>query len=275
MDGVPVPNGFHHLEGTKETGFVIKNDTDENEFVWVPVAGMGYEYNRGAWVGNNTAQVSEGIEDESKSEKIKQSSSEKSYYIESIPEDEKASVESYGGYYIARYEAGIRGGERRSIDTSATVESVEKESGKPLSQKDKYQYNYVTRIQAQGLAENMYVKEIDKVTSKLCSSYAWDTALKFIQTQNTEYPTNSIGGNYSSVLQKTGQDTTHPCNIYDMGGSVWEWTTEYSPDFHYGNVSRGGDYQLDGYTKVPASCRYGSSWDTANTNIGFRVTLYL
>ena len=36
VDGVPVPKGFSHKEGTKDTGFVIKNDTDGNEFVWVP-----------------------------------------------------------------------------------------------------------------------------------------------------------------------------------------------------------------------------------------------
>ena len=41
-----------------------------------------------------------------------------------------------------------------------------------------------------------------------------------------------MGGNYNTesggtnAIQLTGYDKTHPCNIYDMGGNVFEWTTE-------------------------------------------------
>ena len=32
-----VPEGFTHTEGNLDTGYVIKNNTTEDEFVWIPV----------------------------------------------------------------------------------------------------------------------------------------------------------------------------------------------------------------------------------------------
>ena len=41
---IPVPVGFSYAgEGTKETGFVIKNDADLNEFVWIPTDLVEYK----------------------------------------------------------------------------------------------------------------------------------------------------------------------------------------------------------------------------------------
>ena len=67
--------------------------------------------------------------------------------------------------------------------------------------------------------------------SKLCSSYAWDTALKFIDGENGIWSVNSEGGNYytsTSKLKNTGYHKMK--NIYDMGGNVYEWTTEAYTD---------------------------------------------
>ena len=47
LQGVPIPKGFEYIEGTKDTGLVVKNSTDNNEFVWVPVPNpndMYWEY---------------------------------------------------------------------------------------------------------------------------------------------------------------------------------------------------------------------------------------
>ena len=132
-----------------------------------------------------------------------------------------------------------RGSVRTSGDETQTVEQIENESGKAIIQADKDIYNYVTRDQAKGLAERVYEGK-----SKLCSSYGWDTALKFIETQNSTYPTNSIGGYYEqNEATRSGYDITHPCNIYDMGGNVWEWTTEsYIIDESNPYIKRGGAY---------------------------------
>ncbi|HOV64872.1 MAG TPA: SUMF1/EgtB/PvdO family nonheme iron enzyme, partial [Spirochaetia bacterium] len=136
-------------------------------------------------------------------------------------------------------------------------------------------YNFVTRDEAKTLAEG--IKSANNYTgitaSKLCSSYAWDTALTFIDKTVSNYSTNSTQGNYydlsftykdmsgttqtkaanTGTLIPTGA-TTAVCNIYDMGGNVYEWTTEaYSyPD--HPSVIRGGNFSITS-SEFPAGYR--------------------
>ncbi|MEG1989659.1 MAG: hypothetical protein RR136_01515, partial [Clostridia bacterium] len=83
-----MPTGFNYLEGTYETGLVIKDNNNGNEFVWIPVANFSnfnrVEYNKGV-------TVAQCIEDKAQPE------------LSAI----YTSVQKYGGYYIARYEAGL------------------------------------------------------------------------------------------------------------------------------------------------------------------------
>ena len=151
---------------------------------------------------------------------------------------------------------------------------------------------YVTRTEAISLAEGVKNKQGYKAKTKLVSSYAWDTTIAFIQKVNSDYGSSSEEGNYSDttfsytdiigakqtkakssyLLVPTGQ-TTPVCNIYDMGGNVWEWTTEsYSvTDYHY--ALRGG-YYYDGFASIPAGYR-GNNSDLANDYYGFRITLFM
>ena len=78
--------------------------------------------------------------------------------------------------------------------------------------------------------------------------------------------------NGTSTLIPTGQ-TTAVNNIYDMGGNVWEWTTEsYSRTFSPYTL-RGGIYN-DSFALRPAGYRiYG--FDAAYDYSGFRLTLFL
>ena len=127
-------------------------------------------------------------------------------------------------------------------------------------------------------------------TTKLVSSYAWDTAINFIQIKNSDYGTNSPEGNYvnsdsftytdiagdeqtgptSSVIP-TGQ-TTAVSNIYDMGGNLWEYTTESCSFVYFPFVDRGGHCNVD-YDDSPAGNR-SRNGGGASVVSGFRVTLY-
>ncbi len=227
---IPVPVGFSYAgEGTKDTGFVIKNDTDENEFVWIPVSGMPYTYNRYAFVGGEINQVEDGIDTEfgTNSVKIKTSKSSSTYFVEELPNDEKASVEKHGGYYIARYEAGILQ-ERTAKGEPATTLPIFRKTGDTAV----YVYNFVKYDQAKTLSENLYKKSEDNVISKLCSNYAWDTALKFIDIQNPGWSTNSVGGD-NTTLQGPGYHSVN--NIYDIGGNVDEMVSGFycSPEYQF------------------------------------------
>lgn len=275
---IPVPVGFSYVgEGTKETGFVIRNDEDLNEFVWIPVKDMPYTYNRHAFVGGNIKNTENGTDAATNSLKIKWIStittSTSYYHTEALPEDEQTSVNSYGGYYIARYEGGIL--TERTEKGDATIKPIFQKS---TTDRVVYVYNFVTFDEAKSLSEELYSKEKNNVISKLCSSYAWDTALEFIETKNPGWATNSVGGNYSissggtGKIQPTGYHSVN--NIYDMGGNEHEWTTEKFSRANWPYSLRGGSYSGNG-ADYPAC--YRSALPTGDTSIYtcFRITLYL
>lgn len=208
------------------------------------------------------------------------------YYfcVERMPSDEKASVNQYKGYYIGRYEAGFAnvteenmgdyGEFMQGLTQETAVQEIENNMGKPVSQKEKIPYVQMTKEQAKGLAERLYTKSSNHVTSKLCSSYAWDTALKYIETKYPGWATTSEGENCgSNQLEKTGYHSVN--NIYDIGGNVSEWTTEISRyGENSGNVGRGGDVN-DTALECPADIGGYAPTGISGEVVGFRVTLYL
>ena len=304
IDGVPIPEGFVYVGGTKDSGLVISDatadkekykgqttvgtDLEGNQFVWIPVENIA-DYKRTAY-GRN---VDTGTTDTTtNSEKINYSSSDSNYFKEAMPSDEKESVEQNKGYYIGRYEAGdqesTNSKKLRAIGASTSNTITVKAGQAP--------YNYVTSRQAKSLAETFRTQQgYTSVKSKLVSSYAWDTAIAFIQKTNSDYGSSSEEGNYynsptftytgiadteinkqtkaneTTTLIPTGQ-TTAVNNIYDMGGNVLEWTTESFSIAGDPYTSRGGSY-YDYFAIDPAGCRYVS--DPVADSGGFRLTLFL
>ena len=305
-DGVPIPSGFVYVGGTKASGLVISDaaadkekykgqttvgtDLQGNQFVWIPVENIA-DYKRTAY----SFQVDTGtIDSSTNSTKINYSSSKSEYYTEAMPSDEKKSVEKNKGYYIGRYEAG----DQESTNAHALRTSSSSTSNKITVKAGQAPYNYVTITQAKSLAEGFKTQQnySSSVTTKLVSSYAWDTAIEYIQKTNSDYGSSSEEGNYedsptftytgiadteknkqtkangTSTLIPTGQ-TTAVNNIYDMGGNVYEWTTEsysFSDDPY---AIRGGGYAY-GFAGYPAGYRSDHS-APAPDNLGFRATLFL
>ena len=269
-DGIVyMPEGFKIAKGSASTvqGGVVIEDKDGNQFVWVPVATIA-DYKRTWYTGDGTL----------------------SKYSEALPEDEKTSVEKYKGFYIGRYEAGDK--DSTEASTPALRTSSSSTSNKISIKANQAPYNYVTRTQAVSLAEGFATKQGYKAKTKLVSSYAWDTTISFLQKVNSDYGSSSEEGNYknitfsytditgasqtkasgSEVLVPTGQ-TTPVCNIYDMGGNVWEWTTESFSNTSYPYAIRGGSYN-NYFALNPAGRRLSSS-DYANDYSGFRLTLFM
>ena len=120
--------------------------------------------------------------------------------------------------------------------------------------------------------------------SDLINSYAWDTALVFIQefSGDTDYSLQ-LGGNTAGALQKCGESILDVvdsgdkvqdvrCNIYDMAGNTREWSTETNSDTGYPCVIRGGYYD---HVLIYTSTRSIGRTATGNYTNSVRPTLYL
>ena len=300
-DGVKIPTGFYYVGGTKASGIVIsdnKNDKNKyrnqkvvgtdllgNQYVWIPCttdsSSSDLQYARTEWgVEVDGDDNSRAIKDEltltdasvtySDADTANGINADVSKEIVAQIKAEKASVAQYGGYYIGRYEVG------RNSDTA-----VVKYNQTP--------YASITWSTAYGLAKKIITNS--EVNSYLCSSYAWDTAVNFIQNNSTakNYATSIEGfnGNWNpqavkdpsgNVIKPAGTSqqlntglTTQFCNIFDMGGNETEFTTELNPGTSETVVLRGGGY----YDYSPAGSRWDFSSGSAFVNFGFRATLFL
>ena len=301
-DGVKIPAGFYYVGGTKTSGIVISdnvNDKDKyknkavvgtdllgNQYVWIPCTtdntSSELQYTRTEWgVEVDGDDNSRAIKDEltltdasvtySDADTANGINADVSKEIVAQIKAEKASVAQYGGYYIGRYEVG------KNSDTA-----VVKYNQTP--------YASITWSTAYGLAKKIITNS--EVNSYLCSSYAWDTAVNFIQNNSTakNYATSIEGfnGNWNpqavkdpsgNVIKPAGTSqqlntglTTQFCNIFDMGGNEAEFTTELNPGTSETVVLRGGDYYD---VNFPAGYRWDSISGTADVNSGFRATLFL
>ena len=140
-----------------------------------------------------------------------------------------------GGYYIARFEA------------SGTASKI-------ASKYNQTVLGNITQPNAAKVAREMYgeVKENNELVyaSDLVNSYAWDTAIVFIQTYSgkTDYASHNESIT-TKAFTATGKNNDKYCNIWDMSGNAYEWTTEYSTSSHNSNfypcVRRGGYYDTD------------------------------
>ena len=300
-DGVKIPTGFYYVGGTKASGIVIsdnKNDKNKyrnqkvvgtdllgNQYVWIPCttdsSSSDLQYARTEWgVEEDGDDNSRAIKDEltltdasvtySDADTANGINADASKEIVAQIKAEKTSVAKYGGYYIGRYEVGKNG------DTA-----VVKYNQTP--------YASITWSTAYGLAKKIITNS--EATSYLCSSYAWDTAVNFIQNNSTakNYATSIEGfnGNWNpqavkdpsgNVIKPAGTSqqlntglTTQFCNIFDMGGNEAEFTTELNPGTSETVVLRGGNY----YNNRPAGSRWDNLSGSADIDYGFRATLFL
>ncbi len=171
-----------------------------------------------------------------------------------------------GGYYIARFEA------------SGTASKITSKYSQTV-------LTSITQPNAAKLAREMYgeIKENNKLVyaSDLVNSYAWDTAIVFIQTYSgkTDYASHNESKT-TKAFTATGKNNDKYCNIWDMSGNAIEWTTEYSTYSNFSNfapcVTRGGHCYADGsgaygYT----SLRISSNTTVSNSNGGLRPLLYV
>ena len=273
---VTIPKGFEVVEqeGTTVPEGIVIQDKAGNQFVWIPVGRVykdstknnysdiqlgRYKFDRsnGTPTPIQLAYTSEETENYLKeiiliNEFDRQFLEYATRYnpnggsgLNAIAKNLGAFVNSVrinNGYYIARYEASYRSGSNVSdYKPSSKVSILTTFSTSTVGSL----WNNVTQIDATKISRNMYGNDSNVgVESDLVNSYAWDTAIVFIQEMgNTNYANNT---SINMELMNTGTTGDKVCNIYDLASNCIEVTTEYSSYQQLGEksptVSRGGSY---------------------------------
>ena len=178
------------------------------------------------------------------------------------------SVKANGGYYIARYEASYGTDEKANSKVSNTFTNSDTA---PATRTEGMLWNYITQIDAATASRDLYTT----ATTDLINSYAWDTAVVYIQSfsGDTDY---SYQNSKNTTLSNTGVNKDEVCKINDMASNTREWTTEYSNNILNSmanpcNIRGGYSYSSNSYTSY-RDYNYASSTSIYYT---FRTTLYM
>ena len=106
------------------------------------------------------------------------------------------------------------------------------------------------------------------------NSYAWDTAIVYIQECGHTNYANQDSKN--SSLANTGLINDEVCKINDMSSNMIEWTTEYSSGADSTSslpcTIRGGFYRSVG---IWTAIRQFSAATNGTDFVGFRLSLYM
>lgn len=174
-----------------------------------------------------------------------------------------STIKKYGGFYIARYEAGVPES-IQSISTNIGEETNNIE-GIPVSKKQARVWNFISYENAEKNARKMYSSE--QVQSDLISLEQAVWVLKWLNESGYDvYSDSTSWGNYSNniftftgeysgdygrnyqygenmsktyrnIITSTGICETNVANnIYDLAGNVWDATRtpmKSNNDFHY------------------------------------------
>ena len=265
-DTATIPAGFQVSETKGETlideGLVIR-DEEGNEFVWIPVDGIlgkdgtiddirGKNGEKKILLGRYEFDIS-GVPSEYSGDYIDENAKDTENllnYGNTIAKDIegfKDSVRKNKGYYIARFEAS------QNINNKAE------------SKYDKEVWNNLTQQNAALACQDLYTE----INSDLINSYAWDTAILFIQKHGQKDYSRQTSLNSSK--QNTGMSNDIQLNIYDMTSNCHEFTTETTNNPNEPCASRGGDYGSDTHY---TSGRYDNTVNGASIYYSFRSILY-
>ena len=314
---ITVPEGFKIPEDSGDTvqeGIVIEDAFSEDEnvrgsqYVWIPVGTFkkddedeteSNEIVLGRYTfaddANGTptlqqaAYTTENPENYTTSVIIENRYSEMSTYREGVASASNGknataydleawinSVKENGGYYIGRYEASYASGSSTANYKAASKVS-RSYSTSSMSNDPGTLWNNIIQIDASKVAINTYKDSTNGVKSDLINSYAWDTAIVYIQEAGYTNYANRFGESINSNLTNTGTGQDEVCKINDMASNEIEWTTEYCSGTIGGDyipgVNRGGKYSMGRMVKT--SFRQYCLMTGGDPVAGFRLTLYL
>ncbi len=185
---ITIPAGFKIIEGdlnSIDNGVVISDEAG-NEFVWVPCTAEQYKKHTYAELKSEETDEGKNLEDGNNHDEGWNTYTYRKYndWVEENETANKASIGKYGGFYIARYEAGIPSNMTDVYLTSQTGDYTYEEKKNtsnyvPVSKKGVQAWNYINQTHAKGAAEKMYSGN-RYVISQLIDGTAWDRTVEWI-----------------------------------------------------------------------------------------------
>ena len=250
-DGViPLPDGFSYVGGKKSEGIVISDASEDagkgtswevaqtlqgNQFVWIPVDNDEYFKRYDGYYDGN---FDDGFVEECAEPYSGGYATEQDEY-----DAMEASVLMYNGFYVGRYEAGVKGERTSGINDEVVIKqgkNVYNNIGWSNSDDMKNEKGGAVELSKNFDATRGYTS----VTSTLIYGVQWDAIMQFIDPKYkdedgtlTSYVANSTErGNYDEdentntwrgSLTVTGASANYEVkNIYDLAGNCDEWTME-------------------------------------------------
>ena len=311
VDGVPIPEGYYYVGGTKAKGIVIsdnvadkeldkgkenvRRDLAGNQWVWVPVENPSSLY----------TTVTDGIalSGDTGVKTIKYTNSEIiSGIIRARPGDTSGYREpdlvigsdgtsyDYAKYATAGFSSLANMAETMKNDYEEMIASLEKYKGFYIGR-----YELTANGEKTGATQtnvNWYtlykncttLATGSKVKTRMIWGLQWDATCNWLSNSDPAYSItdSSTWGNYANNTadghgskQNTGfSESWKANNIYDFAGNCDEFTQDAnSTDLR---AYRGGDYSSFGSGSFdPASVRYSYSPTYTSSDSGSRPTLYL
>lgn len=273
-----IPEGYRHVVGEWNNGFVIERNIDHSQFVWIPVGSLPSNGTIDGEVDGETCF----------SEKLGRrnwdiSNSDYKYYDPFTNEliEQIRSVKKYGGFYISRYNISKNNetGQMQSVRGVMPLFNTNIGDAKMWAATIENKENFKSHLP--------FGIEYDSVLEWLMKSGA-KNRLEIVRNSNK-------WGNYSDTekspksLQRTGSREEWSANrIYDLAGNLQEWTQEVvkkserimytswgmARKIEVYSVSRGGNYSnLGEYGNVAE--RKISDYCNNSLKIGFRVVLWI
>ena len=253
----PIPEGYKHVCGQWNNGFVIERDSDGSQFVWVPVGSLDSD---GTLDGEHFSQKF-GRRNYMKDEFSYDGFNE---VLNGELLEQLESVIKYGGFYISRYN------------------SSKSSAGKPQSIKGVMPWVNINFDDAKKIAST--IEDNEAVKSHLTFGAEYDSVLEwFIKTEvktlaeiaedSTEWGNHWNIENFPRKVVETGsREKWCANNIYDFAGNVAEWTQEQNESSY--RAVRGGNCNGSGNICPVAYRYYNYPYDSYNYT-GFRATLYI
>ena len=242
-----IPSGFYYVTGKPSTGLVISDKFDDddnnskggNQFVWVPCNGGKATYQKHTYAKANVNDLSGSTEDEGNGKW-------RTYYYRNYSDwqdngGDSTSVTKYGGFYIARYEAGVASNaDFYANSDGAKYEVNDKKNNSeyiPVSKKNNQSWNYISQESAKAVSAKMYDKAV--VKSQLVDGYAWDTTVEWMSKSIDGIANDSTAkGNYANNTGKVINNALYAIHRLTIRNSDGAWIG-WSPNTTYkkGNVT--------------------------------------